>query len=80
LAWTLKARIDSHCLAQRKVECRVCGEACQARAISFRPVPGGVALPEFDPARCTGCGDCVRPCPVSAVSMQPAQAGHAHQR
>ncbi len=56
------------CLARHGVECRVCGEACDAGAIRFPPRRGGVALPVADLAKCTACGDCVAPCPVGAVS------------
>ncbi len=62
-------RIGEGCLAQRGVECRVCGEACDAGAIRFPPRRGGVALPVPDLAKCTACGDCVGPCPVGAVSV-----------
>ncbi len=57
------------CLARRGVECRVCGEACDAGAIRFPPRRGGVALPVVDFSKCTACGDCVAPCPVGAVSV-----------
>jgi ferredoxin-type protein NapF len=57
------------CLAQRGVECRICGEACDTGAIRFAPRPGGAAQPVLDLARCSACGDCVRPCPVGAVSV-----------
>lgn len=57
------------CLAHRRVECRVCGEACDARALRVAPRVGGVALPVVDASRCTGCGECVAPCPVRAVSV-----------
>jgi ferredoxin-type protein NapF len=68
--WTLTATITHACLARRQVECRICGDACDARAIGFRPRIGGVALPQVDGDRCTGCGACVAPCPVGAVAMQ----------
>ncbi|MFO1273296.1 MAG: 4Fe-4S dicluster domain-containing protein [Rubrivivax sp.] len=57
------------CLARHGVECRVCGEACDAGAIRFPPRRGGAALPVADFAKCTGCGDCMGPCPVQAVSV-----------
>ena len=67
--WSLKATIGEACLARRRVECRVCGELCDARALSFRPTLGSVAQPVFDVAACTGCGDCVAPCPVNAIEV-----------
>ncbi|HEX6362524.1 MAG TPA: 4Fe-4S dicluster domain-containing protein [Albitalea sp.] len=63
--------IGSACLAQRGVECRICGEACATGAIRFRPQAGGASRPVLDLARCSACGDCVRPCPVGAVSVAP---------
>lgn len=67
--WAYVAAIGEACLAPRGVECRVCGENCDARAIRFRPRLGGVALPELDAAACTGCGACVAPCPTQAVKI-----------
>lgn len=67
--WQHVAAIGDACLAPRGVECRVCGESCDARAIRFRPRLGGVALPELDAAACTGCGACVAPCPTQAITL-----------
>ena len=66
--WSFFIRIDEGCLAHQRVECRVCGELCEAGAIRFRPVLGGVSCPEIDHAVCTGCGACLAPCPVSAIA------------
>lgn len=68
--WVIVAEIGASCLAASSVECRVCGEACPAGAIRFRPQLGGVARPQLDAARCTGCGACVAPCPTRAIAMQ----------
>ena len=57
------------CLADRGVECRLCGEACDAGAIRFPPRLGGVAAPVIDHDRCTGCGDCLPLCPPSALKL-----------
>ena len=72
--WRLVAQIGDACLAQQKVECRVCGEQCDAAAIRFRPAIGGISLPELDIVACTGCGACVAPCPVRAIDCRFPQA------
>lgn len=69
-AWTYKAQIGEDCLPRQGVECRVCGDFCDTRAIRFPPRLGGSALPEIDADNCTGCGACVAPCPVTAVSIR----------
>ena len=61
--------ITASCLAQRAVECRICGEACGSGAIIFKPRRGGVSQPMLDAARCNGCGDCLAPCPVGAIRI-----------
>lgn len=73
LPWRWKVMIDSNCLAQKNVECRICGETCDHSAIRFRPVLGGIALPELSKAVCTGCGHCVATCPTQAMNMSEAQ-------
>ena len=69
--------ISSTCLAARRIECRVCGELCEAGAIRFRPTLGSVAQPVLDATTCTGCGDCVAPCPVGAITRAKPAAGPA---
>lgn len=68
-AWAIRATISEGCLAKRQVECRICGEQCAESAIRFRPQIGGIAQPELDPGKCTGCGACVAPCPTQAISI-----------
>jgi ferredoxin-type protein NapF len=68
-AWAYKAAIGEDCLPGQGVECRVCGDFCDARAIRFPPRLGGSPLPEIDPEKCTGCGACVAPCPVVAIKV-----------
>lgn len=63
------ARVAPSCLALQGVECRLCGDACDSGAIRFPPRLGGVARPVIDEARCTGCGDCLPPCPVAALAL-----------
>ncbi|MCB1960203.1 MAG: ferredoxin-type protein NapF [Rhodocyclaceae bacterium] len=74
--WGLRARFGAACIAAKGVECRICGESCEAGAVRFRPVLGGISQPEFEIERCTGCGACVAPCPVTAIAMgYPMESG-----
>ena len=66
----MQVDVTAHCLAQRQVECRICAELCDARALRFRPALGGIAQLSIDVAACTGCGDCVVPCPVAAITLK----------
>lgn len=68
-AWMYKALIGEDCLPYQGVECRVCGDFCDARAIRFPPRLGGSPLPEIDADQCTGCGACVGPCPTAAITI-----------
>jgi len=68
--WLLKAYIGPACLPTKGVECRICGDFCDARAIRFTPRLGGVPLPEIVAESCTGCGACVAPCPVAAITIR----------
>ena len=67
--WQIKARIADSCLAERGVECRICGDRCAVAAIRFSPRLGGPPVAEIDTASCTGCGACVAPCPANAISI-----------
>lgn len=67
--WSIKARIAESCLPRRGVECRICGDHCPVAAIRFSPRLGGPPVAEVDAATCTGCGACVAPCPVNAISI-----------
>jgi len=68
-AWPYRAVISADCLPRQGVECRVCGDFCDARAIRFPPRLGGSPLPDVDGSRCTGCGACVAPCPTAAIAI-----------
>ena len=72
--WRHTLTIVASCLPKQRVECRVCGEACERGAIVFRPRLGNVAEPEFDAERCTACGACIAPCPVGALRPIPLPA------
>lgn len=74
LPWTWRPQFSSACLAQRRVECRVCGERCEHDAIRFKPVLGGVANPVLVVDQCTGCGACVAPCPTQAIQLQESSS------
>jgi len=67
--WSLIAVLGEACVTRQGVECRICGEVCEARAIRFRPTLGGIAQPQLDVTACTGCGACVAPCPVGAIGV-----------
>lgn len=67
--WTLRPTISDACLPRHGIECRVCGDFCDARAIRFRPRLGGSPLPEIDNDACTGCGACLAPCPGRAITL-----------
>jgi ferredoxin-type protein NapF len=73
--WAWQARIDARCLALHSVVCRSCGDVCEVRAISFLPMPGGVGRPVVAAKACTGCGACIKGCPVAAISMTNHQEG-----
>ncbi len=77
VAWNLLAVVGGGCLSVQGTACRICGEWCAEGAIRFRPMLGGRALPEVSAVACTGCGGCIRPCPVSALSMQVKERGMA---
>ncbi|WP_265947046.1 ferredoxin-type protein NapF [Dechloromonas sp. A34] len=70
LPWQRKAFISDACLARQGVECRICGDFCDVRAIRFMPRLGGSPLPEIDSELCTGCGACVAPCPSRAIAIR----------
>lgn len=70
-AWPCKALVGEACLPRRGVECRVCGDFCDVRAIRFPPRLGGSPLPDVDKDTCTGCGACVAPCPTAAIAIRP---------
>lgn len=67
--WQLHAQIGASCMAFGNAICRICGDACPSMAIRFRPRIGAAAVPEVIEDKCTGCGACVAPCPVTAIAV-----------
>lgn len=70
VAFAWRVQVAETCLARHGVECRVCGDACDARALRFVPALGGIAQLQIDSTACTGCGDCVGVCPVNAITLR----------
>ena len=66
------AMVSSACLALNGVACQSCRDACPTAAIRFRP-SRAIAQPEIDAERCSGCGDCLAPCPTQALSITTEQ-------
>ena len=64
------AVIGAGCLTARGVACWNCAEACGEGAIRLTPTLGGPSRPSIDSERCTGCGECVVPCPVSSSGVE----------
>lgn len=65
--WPWRAVTQATCLSVQGVACRACEDACEPRAIRFRLMTAGRAVPEIDQTRCTGCGECAFTCPAQAV-------------
>lgn len=63
------AQFADACVEPKGVACRRCGEVCDENAIRFAPLPGGRAMPLLDAVKCSGCGECLAPCPVSAITL-----------
>lgn len=66
--WGLSVKINSACLSLRHIECRVCNESCDEQAIQFLPKIGGYQI-VLEQEKCTGCGACLKPCPVNAIEL-----------
>lgn len=73
--WPYQAVIADDCLSRRGVSCRACGDACDEQAIRFKIESGGVSIPIIDDTLCTGCGFCLRPCPVNVISLRDSNKG-----
>ena len=69
LPWLWRAEVATSCLSNQGVHCRTCQDFCDARAIGFQLKPGGLADMSLDRDSCTGCGACIAPCPVGAITL-----------
>lgn len=67
--WLQYAVVGGPCLASRDVLCLSCADVCESRALRLRPALGGIPKPEIDVLACSGCGACVSPCPVGAITL-----------
>jgi len=70
--WRLELKIAASCISANNVVCMVCKEYCDAGAIRF-PTLHATGKPMVDDELCTGCGACIAPCPVDAISLTPEQ-------
>lgn len=68
-AWSIVAHFAPSCLSLQGIVCRLCEEACEAQAIRFTPLIGGLAMPRVEGEACSGCGTCVSACPARAIEM-----------
>lgn len=70
-AFAFRITVSELCFPKQGIECRSCGEACEAQAIRFRFNERRMAEPQIDTDACTGCGFCIAVCPVDALQRQP---------
>lgn len=67
--WRYKAEINSACLTNKNIECRICNDSCEVSAIKFKLKAGHVAQPVLNITLCNGCGACISHCPVKAINV-----------
>ena len=65
-----RVAVSDECLSIRGVMCRACADECEMRAIRFRAQPGGRAEVSVVSDACSGCGACIRFCPVRAIHLK----------
>ncbi len=68
--WQLQAELNNTCLAKNGINCARCIEECEHQAIVSKPTLAGRAIMQINETVCTGCGMCIKTCPVSAISLQ----------
>lgn len=69
-AFRWRINLAANCLAFADIDCRSCEDACEPRAIRFRPALGRAAQPELSLDACNGCGACMAVCPADAVRLE----------
>lgn len=69
--WAMAVSVGDGCLSAQGVTCRVCGDNCDSGAIRFQLGLRGAATITLSQDACTGCGACVAPCPVDAITLAP---------
>ncbi len=67
--WQSKTEISSRCLNNHGVYCLTCKDSCEEGAIIFNQLQKGMQLPVIISERCTHCKECVKSCPVDAISI-----------
>ncbi|SFR67390.1 ferredoxin-type protein NapF [Marinobacter daqiaonensis] len=68
-AFHWKATVGNTCLALNGIHCQSCQDACEPRAIRFRPRLGKPPEPDISEDTCTGCFACAAVCPQDAISL-----------
>jgi ferredoxin-type protein NapG len=58
--------LEERCIAWKGGGCLICGERCQAKAVTWRHL----RAPLIQKERCSGCGECAYVCPVSPRAIE----------
>lgn len=67
--WNLTIRIASSCILENGISCQLCTDFCDEDALHFDMSVRPVGALRVDRGACTGCGFCLAPCPVSAITL-----------
>ncbi len=68
--WSLELHLGPACVAQQGVVCQICKEQCGEQVFTFKPRIGGTYQMVIASERCSGCGACIAPCPVGALTLR----------